>query len=304
MTFEDGASPYQDDRPENRVSEPAAPRKARTTHKRTRAIILEKVKEKIEKGLSTIGFPYMDLETAVSVAKAMHSAGAVSLTREQLAGVMGNQVTGGGFLSKTATARTFGLISFSQGRFALTDLGFRIVDQDDRRQRLARTEAFLAVPLYRRVYEDFRGKQLPPRPNGLEQAFLRYGVAPKQTTNARLAFDKSAKQAGFFSAGVDRLIEPIIAGGSAPLIDERSNQNEEEELVENRVLRKNHSRAMPSEHHPFIQGLISTLPEPDTNWTVEGRAKWLQAAANIFDLIYKGDGRITVLQEKEKDLKD
>ena len=44
--------------------------------------------------------------------------------------------------------------------------------------------------------------------------------------------------------------------------------------------------------HPFIQGLLDTLPAPDTNLTVEGRAKWLQAAANIFDLIYKDSGEI------------
>jgi hypothetical protein len=46
--------------------------------------------------------------------------------------------------------------------------------------------------------------------------------------------------------------------------------------------------------HPFVRGLLDTLPEPETNWTVEGRAKWLQAAANIFDLMYKGDGKITI----------
>jgi len=29
-------------------------------------------------------------------------------------------------------------------------------------------------------------------------------------------------------------------------------------------------------------------------WAVAERAKWLQTAANIFDLIYKGEGGITV----------
>jgi hypothetical protein len=43
-----------------------------------------------------------------------------------------------------------------------------------------------------------------------------------------------------------------------------------------------------------VQGLLDSLPEPETNWTVDGRAKWLQAAANIFDLMYKGSGEITV----------
>ena len=39
-------------------------------------------------------------------------------------------------------------------------------------------------------------------------------------------------------------------------------------------------------------------------WTIEGRASWLEAAANIFTLIYKGDGRISIqavpAQRKEK----
>ena len=42
--------------------------------------------------------------------------------------------------------------------------------------------------------------------------------------------------------------------------------------------------------HPFIEGLLKTLPEPETEWKTADRVKWLQTAANIFDLIYKGDG--------------
>src|SRR6476646_3426990 len=42
--------------------------------------------------------------------------------------------------------------------------------------------------------------------------------------------------------------------------------------------------------HPFIEGLLKTLPEPETEWKSADRVKWLQTAANIFDLIYKGDG--------------
>jgi hypothetical protein len=45
-----------------------------------------------------------------------------------------------------------------------------------------------------------------------------------------------------------------------------------------------------TELHPFIQGLLKTLPEPETDWPSAARVKWLQTAANIFDLIYSGDG--------------
>lgn len=47
-------------------------------------------------------------------------------------------------------------------------------------------------------------------------------------------------------------------------------------------------------YHPFIEGLLESLPEPGTNWAIEGRAKWLQAAALNFDLMYKGSGEIRI----------
>ena len=50
----------------------------------------------------------------------------------------------------------------------------------------------------------------------------------------------------------------------------------------------------PPTRHPFIEGLLQTLPPPHTDWAATDRAKWLQTAANIFDLIYKGEGGVTV----------
>lgn len=44
------------------------------------------------------------------------------------------------------------------------------------------------------------------------------------------------------------------------------------------------------ELHPFITGLLKTLPEPETEWTIAGRIKWLQTASGIFGLIYKTSG--------------
>jgi hypothetical protein len=177
-------------------------------------------------------------------------------------------------------------------KYELTDTGFAIVDKDDKRQRTARAEAFLKVPLYRRTYDEFRGKQLPPRPIALEQAFVRFGVSQKQKEAARLAFDKSATQAGFFANGQDRLVEPILGAASAQAA--RSAPDEDANVVENRRPVQEVAVAAPSGLHPFIQGLLRTLPEPETNWAVEGRAKWLTAAANCFDLIYKGSGEIHI----------
>ena len=40
------------------------------------------------------------------------------------------------------------------------------------------------------------------------------------------------------------------------------------------------------QYHPFIQGLLQKLPEPDKEWSLEARKKWLATAANIFGLMY------------------
>jgi hypothetical protein len=38
---------------------------------------------------------------------------------------------------------------------------------------------------------------------------------------------------------------------------------------------------------PLIQALVKRLPKPDSAWALEDRAKWLRAAAIIFNLVYK-----------------
>jgi hypothetical protein len=48
------------------------------------------------------------------------------------------------------------------------------------------------------------------------------------------------------------------------------------------------------DHDPLIVGLFQKLPEPEEDWPATARLKWLQTAANVFDLLYKGDGGIVV----------
>lgn len=277
---------------ESRSPEIKAPR-------RNIRIVKKSASKEAAREVSTIGFPYQDLEAAISVARAILQAGGVALTRDQLAGVMNQSAGSGAFVTKVATARMFGLILANNGKYELTDTGFEILDTDERRQKAAKATAFLNVPLFRRTYEEFRGRQLPPRPVGLEMAFVKFGVSPKQKTNARLAFDKSAAQASFFPNGQqDRLVEPIL---SPPQPSQRSpNTLDELEPGEDIPAVAPKKESETSKHHPFIQGLLDTLPAPQTNWAVEGRAKWLQAAANIFDLIYQGSGAIEIKARNEE----
>jgi hypothetical protein len=61
-------------------------------------------------------------------------------------------------------------------------------------------------------------------------------------------------------------------------------------------------RNIKKQNSSFIEGLLKTLPEPETEWSLAGRVKWLQAAANIFGLIYttKDDDEVAIIDITKK----
>jgi hypothetical protein len=249
---------------------------------------------------SAISFPYGDLNDAMSVARGIMACGGMACAPDQLAAALKQAPTSGAFRGKVSTARIFGLVDTVQGKYQLTELGAAITDS--KRERAARADAFLKVPLYRKVYEEFRNRPLPPRPLPLEHAFVGFGVAVKQKDKARYAFDRSAQQAGYYDHGSrDRLIRPPVADISGQPSDPTDAGRQQDVDIESGErfggggFNSGGSNTINRGRlHPFIQGLLDTLPEPNTNWAEEGRAKWLQAAANIFDLMYMGDAHITV----------
>src|SRR5262249_54232740 len=137
---------------------------------------------------STIQFPYNDLEDAVAIAKAVHENAGLSCTIDQLAAYLRNSLTSGAFRLRVGNAAIFGLTENERGEVKLTPLGRRIVDATQEAQ--AKADAFLAVPLYSRIYEHYKGFTLPGSA-ALEKFMREVGVAAKQTGKARQAFMRS-----------------------------------------------------------------------------------------------------------------
>ena len=178
----------------------------------------------------------------------------------------------------------FGLIeSQSSGIHKLTELGRRVVDSSQ--EGAAKAEAFLEVPLFRAVFDKYRGNSLPPAA-ALEREFRTLGVAQKQTDKARSSFERSAQSAGYFHQGRDRLVRPGFA--------ESKQTASQPPPSETREPPKRGGNGGDGTRHPFIEGLLKTLPDPDTVWSTEGRVAWLKAAATCFDLMYRGEGTITI----------
>jgi hypothetical protein len=250
----------------------------------------EKVVQKREK--STIDFPYLDLDDAIGIVTGIHEVGGSSCLVEQLAAQLKQAPSGGGFRLRLIVARIFGLVRYDKGEISLTELGNRMCDPTQ--ERGARIDAFLTVPLYRALYDKFRGTVLPP-PSGLEGAIANLGVPAKQKDKARQTFMRAARQAGFFDFGPERLVMPTVK--EAPTQGTK---------VTGESLTSPGLESVPAvsqgpirQFHPFIEGLLQKLPPAENEWSREDRKRWLQTAANIFDLMYvakadEGDTSIIV----------
>ena len=156
--------------------------------------------------VSTIQFPYSDLNEAIQVARKLHDEGGGRADLTQLAAWLGHATLESGAVRiKLSAARMFGLIVMDRKQAELSELGREIVDPD--REKLARAKAFLKVPLYRAIFDRYDGNLLPP-PVGLERVMADMGVSSKQTDKARQTFQRSADQAGLFDKGANRLVLP------------------------------------------------------------------------------------------------
>ncbi len=203
-----------------------------------------------------------------------------------------------GYRMRISTARMFGLIDLDwSGAIKLTALGLRVVDEGQAKK--AKVEAFLNVPLYRKLHDELRGKVVPP-PAALERLIATLGVSPKQTDRARQALERSAQSAGFFDKGRDRLVAPFSDAAEQPI------QEVKKAVSEQVGVKAKHAHIFverggdasgkepPSERHALIEALVDVLPRPGKVFDIEDLADWLRAAEINLRLIYKLKGHITI----------
>lgn len=172
---------------------------------------------------SGVGFPYWDLDSAVEVAKAMHERAGGVCDNAQLATMLGySGVSNGSFRTRVSAAKMFGVIEDTDDRkLRVSARGRRIVAPitpiDGQR---ARIEAFLAVDLFKKVFDRFNGTTLPENV-GLRNLFQNeYQVVPDRVApTVRILLD-SAQQAGLFDTAGNRtrMVMPVSAGVSHPSV--------------------------------------------------------------------------------------
>jgi hypothetical protein len=239
---------------------------------------------------SSIGFPYNNLDDAIAVTVAIHSnVGTGECDDAQLSAWMGLSPKSSGFRMQVSAARMFGVVETNSGHHKLTALGRTAVDP--RRQREARAKAFLNVPLYKALFENFRTGVLPPAA-ALEREMLRLGVAEKQTGRARQVFERSAEQGGFFEHGKNRLVMPGIAGQDAPTLDKPNDPNDPDREKFDRDQGGAGSGSGGNggiDLDPLLIALLKKIPPTKDGWPLAKRVRWFRTFAMNVSQIYDSD---------------
>jgi len=176
---------------------------------------------------------------------------------------------------KVATARTFGLVLIDKDNVAPTRLGRDI--NDPHTEIAARAKSFLEVPLYRKIFDTYKGGPLP-KDADLETTIESFGVAPKQTKRARQTFQRSAGQAGVFNERQDRLVlPPGVSLDSTSSNGEKSRKMEQPPVI---------NQTSTSDTNPLIAALIEELPSSG-EWTREEHDLWARLFLRTVDKLYK-----------------
>lgn len=244
----------------------------------TKAEVNEIPKEPGTNERSTIEFPYSDIDNAVEIVLGVRDVGGTTCDYDQLAAHMQLEAKGGGFRIRVTGAKTYGLlINERGGRITLTELGRHIIDSQY--ARAAKADAFLRVPLYAKVFENYKGRELPP-PAALERALIGFGVGSKVAKNARQVLMRSAQQCAYFELNPDRLTAPPTRGSTLP------EQPRKEDPYRGGGT-GNGNGGDGGAGHPLIEGLVQTLPKPNESWSGKDRYNWLTMANSIFKIIYQ-----------------
>jgi len=184
-------------------------------------------KDESKRQVSAFKYPYYALADSVAVAQTIHAKGGGAATLDELAAHLNYAgVNNGAFKSRLAAARMFGLVEKSGDKFVITQLAQAILmPHYEWMPKEGLAKAFLSVELFARIYDEYKGKQLPPE-FGLKNALkTMFGVAPPGVERAYRVLIESADTAGFFEtrAGArTHLILPTINKGAATVAQQMS----------------------------------------------------------------------------------
>lgn len=239
-------------------------------------------------GKSKTSYPYYDLEQSIQVAKAIRDNAGGICTGDQLAVYLKYASTRSGtYFSRVNSAKLFGLIQQQGENLSPTERATSILSpvmpDDETRGRI---DAFLSVPLFSAVFEQFKGQSLPPEVGIKNMLKTRFGIVEDRVTPAFRVLMDSAEQAGLFKTTGDRtkMVKPAVNGSRSP--ESPSSPEGGGSIDRPEKQRGGGGEGPPGGIHSAIVGLLRELPQPGTSFPKAKKQRFLDALKAALDWVY------------------
>jgi hypothetical protein len=150
-------------------------------------------------------------------------------------------------------------------------------------------DAFLAVELFQKVYEEFKGTILPQQAGLRNLLQTQFGVVKARVApTVRIMLD-SAEQAGLFSvAGTSRMVMPNLGPKALPVPAAPAPQPTTRLEAPPRHGGSG-SGGGDEDIHPAFRGLLSSLPGAGERLSIKRRKAITDAFTNIVNIVYPED---------------
>jgi hypothetical protein len=240
---------------------------------------------------SGVSFPYWDLDSVTEVARVIHERAGGVCDTAQLATMLGySGISNGSFRTRVSAAKMFGVIEDADDRrLRVSARGRRIVAPvTDADGISARAEAFLAVDLFKRVFDRFNGTTLPEQVGLRNLLTNEYQVVPDRVApTVRILLD-SAEQAGLFQAAGNRsrMVMPLAVGvtpaSPPPPVPPASEKTDTHRTGGN----GGGGDGGTTDIDPAIVGLLKRLPPVGTAINAKRRKVLIDAFTNVVAFLY------------------
>jgi hypothetical protein len=264
---------------------------------------------RVARGRSETAVVAVDLNTIAQVVRQIRDSWAAPGTIDEIAeslDLMGSARNT--FKNKIYNAVKYGVVAMpfnrSKGAVEVVVLPLGEALVDPARSREAGVRAFLHVPLNREMFRRYEGKRLPSDEELDRVIRDELGVTPGQVENARRTLLRSARQAGFFEQGRDRLTIPpgVAAIEDGPMdhrVAEETTTHASEVPPELRNEIASPTRQAQSDTHgasamptlppgsdPAIVTWLQKMPPPGEGWPRAKRTRWYEMFGQLLDYVY------------------
>jgi hypothetical protein len=249
-----------------------------------------------ERSVSGFNVPYFDLSDSIEVARVVRDSGG-RMNREQLAGLLKYTSTNSGaFKTRVSAAKAFGVVDQPEPNsdlIAITARGTSIVAPvSDAEALKAKIDAFLAIPLFKLIYDEYRGRELPADiglANLFENTHKMLDTRAMPSVKVMMA---SAETAGLFKingAASRKMVMPILSGAGAATLEGPRIQDPPPRID----LGRNGSGGgggdgggEPPDIDPTFLALLARLPKSGTQLSKTRRAQVIAALTAAVNWIY------------------